>query len=423
MSSRTHRTERTDLDDALHALAGGEVLAPNWLERLRQSWRRLDGRSLLSWGPRGTFTDEEWQKLAPKCRLSPAYLAFAVLNAIFLSFFLSTSLDWAGWSQRFAVLLPVSLTAVACGAAIWVRPTRKRMWWTILLLAAPVSAYVGFTHGFKQGATGNLSPYSASDEALDIRLNALALFIAYATWALTHWRHAYLKDWLHDQALYERALDLSRRLATAQIQPHFLFNSLASLQYWVQQRDDRAAPMLESLTAYLRATLPLFDRPLLSVGEEAQAVRRYLEVMQARLGERLRFSLSLEPAAEQALLPPGVLLTLVENAMEHGVQPQLSGGRIDVIARVDAEGLQVLVLDDGPGLPGPVELSRPRPDAARQGGLGLHNSWLRLQQAYGQSASLTLSDRDVGGCEACVRVPMQLAQDEPTRQGLDSKGV
>jgi hypothetical protein len=102
---------------------------------------------------------------------------------------------------------------------------------------------------------------------------------------------------LRELAEQQRALDMARQLAAAQIQPHFLYNALASLQHWVQAKDDRAAPMLAALTGFLRATLPLFNRERLALGDEAEAARQYLAVMQLRLGERLRASVTIDPAA------------------------------------------------------------------------------------------------------------------------------
>jgi LytS/YehU family sensor histidine kinase len=188
---------------------------------------------------------------------------------------------------------------------------------------------------------------------------------------------------------------MARQLAAAQIQPHFLFNSLASLQHWVQHKDDRAAPMLAALTAFLRATLPMFNRQRLALGDEAEAVRQYLAVMQMRLGERLRFSIAVEPAAAAAQVPPGLLLTLVENAVEHGVMPSLSGAEVQVQARTEAGQLRLTVRDTGPGL---------APDAAD--GTGLANTRERLQQAYGAAAGLTLDNAPEGGCIARLHCPL-----------------
>jgi LytS/YehU family sensor histidine kinase len=221
------------------------------------------------------------------------------------------------------------------------------------------------------------------------------LLVAIALHLLSLYRADVIEARLRELDERDRRADMARQLAQAQIQPHFLFNSLASLQHWVQTKDDRAAPMLEALTGFLRATLPLFDRPLLALGEEAQAVRHYLAVMQMRLGDRLRWRVEIAADTEALALPAGLLLTLVENALEHGIQPSVSGGEVLVTSlRLDATRWEIAVRDSGVGL------ARETVD-----GVGLTNARARLAQAFGHTASLVLSNAPEGGCMARLEAP------------------
>lgn len=202
----------------------------------------------------------------------------------------------------------------------------------------------------------------------------------------------------------ELALAAQAQLAQAQIQPHFLFNSLASLQHWVHQGDARAAPLLDALTAYLRATLPLFNRRQLSLGEELEAVRQYLAVMQARLGARLQVDIEVPEVLRAVQLPPALLLTLVENAIEHGVVPKLGAAFLRIEAERQGPTLYLRVIDDGPGLPEQL------PPARAGRGVGLSNSRLRLAQSFGDEASLSLENSaETGGCVATLRLPLAMA--------------
>lgn len=371
---------------------------------LRDWWRAIDWRIALMLGPRHRFTDADWQRLQPVTRISPS-VQFAALGNVLLLALLPL-----GQFGRVSPL--VELVAVLCAllmgvgtlgvmAWVWRRPTMKRLY-LAYGLSLPLGVLTGVLLALYKRKGGDFTP---GLEALLVQQGLLLFVAALGVWITAMWRNEYYAQWLREQDRQAEALELARRLATAQIQPHFLFNSLASLQHWVQSRDERAAPLLASLTAYLRATLPLFDRSLLSVAEEAEAAQRYLEVMQARLGERLRFRLEIAPAAAGAQLPPGVLLTLVENAVEHGVQPRLSGGEIVIRAVLDAQGsLQLQVLDDGPGLPATFDEAGPRPEGGSPRGLGLRNTRLRLQQAFGERASLALREREPSGCAACVQV-------------------
>ena len=228
-----------------------------------------------------------------------------------------------------------------------------------------------------------------------VMATASALLIV-LQWFLVVWRAGQIEGRLREQAEREKAIEMARRLAAAQLEPHFLFNTLASVQHWVQTKDDRAAPLLAALTGYLRSTLPLFNRPLLAAGEELAVVQQHLQVMQMRMGERLVWQLDVPADLHGALMPPGVLLTLVENALEHGLEPQLRGGHLRITGRREADQAVFDVLDDGPG---------PAPDMSD--GVGLANIRERLQLACGGTARLDITLAEGGGCRARLQLPFR----------------
>ncbi|MDQ2780648.1 MAG: histidine kinase [Pseudomonadota bacterium] len=213
-------------------------------------------------------------------------------------------------------------------------------------------------------------------------------------WFLVIWRSSQIEGRLRGQAESARSIEMARRLATAQIEPHFLFSTWASAQHWVQTGHARAAPLLAALTGYLRATLPLFQHAELPAADELLAVQRYLEVMQARMGERLRWQIDVSDDARRARLPPGLLLTLVENAVVHGVEPKLVGGHVALRGRVEGSRVTFRVDDDGARLP-----------AELKDGIGLANIRERLALAHGGNAGLTLQARADGGCRPQLQLP------------------
>jgi LytS/YehU family sensor histidine kinase len=217
-------------------------------------------------------------------------------------------------------------------------------------------------------------------------------------WFLVVWRSGQIEGRLRERAEREKSIEMARRLAAAQLEPHFLFNTLASVQHWVQTKDDRAAPLLAALTGYLRSTLPLFNRPLLAAGQELAVVQQHLQVMQLRMGERLAWQLDVPEELHAALLPPGVLLTLVENALAHGLEPQLRGGRLCITGRREGDHAFFEVLDSGNG---------PAPDM--RDGVGLSNIRERLQLACGDAAQLTITSAEGGGCRARLQIPFRTA--------------
>lgn len=373
------------------------------LQKAKAWFAALDWHVVLMLGPRHRFSEAQWQLLGQRASgISPSVQAAAVVSALALAILLSWMLEPALQVAGFVVDFVMALALMRVAVWVWRRPTMRSLYlgylWVIAISIGSnflLGVYAGFMHLEDSAGQTTVAQMGV----------ALLLLASFGLWVLAMWRNEFLADWLSDQRLREQAAELARQLSSAQIQPHFLFNSLASLQHWVASKDDRAAPMLASLTAYLRATLPLFDRPLLSVGEEGEAVQRYLEVMQARLGERLRFRVEISATAAACQLPPGLLLTLVENAVEHGVQPQLSGGEVLLRADVLADGsLQVEVLDDGPGLAAELELSAHAQPSTAAAGHGLRNSALRLAQAFGTRARLRVAPAEPAGCLAQVLV-------------------
>jgi len=350
---------------------------------------RIDWSQLWYPGPRRVFTDAELAR-AGGDRPSRTLTVVLVINLAIWAQMLLQAAPPELTARLTAFLAGLAVAALTQARALWRRPTRRALLRrTLAVLGVFQLLVLGIMWRTDDPAQRHWLLYSGA---------ASLLLCNVGFWFVTVFRAQQIASRLRELDERDRAVAMAHQLAAAQIQPHFLFNSLAALQHWVQQKDDRAAPMLESLTGFLRATLPLFDRGSLRLGDEAAAVQRYLEVMRLRLGERLRARVDIPPAAADAMLPPGVLLTLVENAIEHGVLPSLSGAELSVQARVEGDMLTIEVSDSGPGL------------AADAGdGVGLANSRTRLRQACGEAATLTLHDRAQGGCTATVRIPYRLA--------------
>jgi LytS/YehU family sensor histidine kinase len=202
---------------------------------------------------------------------------------------------------------------------------------------------------------------------------------------------------LERSELEREALDARLHLLRAQVAPHFLFNTLANVQALVDAGSPRAAAVLRSLTAYLRATVPLLNESGATVERELQLVRPYLELMQMRMPDRLQYAIDVDNSALNVRCPPTTLMTLVENAVRHGIDPSEEGGRIDVeIARV-SERCVVRVTDTGAGL-------QPSADSL---GSGLSTLRERLQLIFGDEAHLRLAPNDPRGTIAEIEMPAQ----------------
>jgi signal transduction histidine kinase len=175
------------------------------------------------------------------------------------------------------------------------------------------------------------------------------------------------------------------RLLRAQIEPHFLFNTLGAVQQLAEAAAPRAAELTANLITFLRASLTEMRSEQVSLRQEFGLVEAYLQVMKARLGERLQFTLDLPDALAQVPVPSMILLTLAENAIKHGIEPSLRGGAVSVSAQQNGGVACIRVRDSGVGM-------SPEPGA----GLGLDNVRRRLEVAYGAAASLTLREMEPG---------------------------
>ncbi|PLY40129.1 hypothetical protein CSZ94_22590 [Janthinobacterium sp. ROICE36] len=245
-----------------------------------------------------------------------------------------------------------------------------------------------------------------------IALLVAALFYMVPLAIVTTWRNRQyeaLTLQLQQHAERDRlARELSEsqlRLLRAQIEPHFLFNTLGAVQQLAEQGADgapRAAALTADLIAFLRASLAEMRSEQVPLQSEFDMVAAYLRVMQARMGARLRFSLDLPDALAQAMIPSMILLTLAENAIKHGIEPALRGGEICVSALRVGGMLRLRVQDTGMGLPESGTGSAPG------GGLGLENVRSRLLLSD-SSSSLTLSDGEEGGVIAEIVLPLKMA--------------
>lgn len=195
--------------------------------------------------------------------------------------------------------------------------------------------------------------------------------------------------------LEKQVLEARLKLMQAQIEPHFLFNTLANVQHLVEADPPLAGRTLESLITYLRAALPEMREGATTLGREAAMARAYLEIQEIRMGARLSFEVDVPDAVRPLPFPPMMLLTLIENALKHGIDPLQQGGRIRVSAGAADGVLSVTVADTGQGLLQSKDI-----------GVGLANIRERLRTLYGKTAKLSLEENSPRGVVARISLPI-----------------
>ncbi len=187
----------------------------------------------------------------------------------------------------------------------------------------------------------------------------------------------------------------------AQVEPHFLYNTLANVQALTEVDPPLANKMVGHLIQYLRAALPKMRETTSTVGQEVDLVRAYLNILKIRMGARLDFDINVPVELNALPFPPLMLPSLVENAIKHGLEPQREGGRIDVTATRVGDQIRMVVTDTGRGIgESPTQAG---------GGVGLNNIRERLQALFGDEGKLILESNEPKGAKATIEVPVSHA--------------
>ena len=239
---------------------------------------------------------------------------------------------------------------------------------------------------------GNYMPQLAF---LFILLSA-AIKVAYAGRVKAEARAAQAQEVAEAESLQRQVVEARMAAMQAQVEPHFLFNTLASIDHLIEVDPPRASRMQKNLIALLRASMPAMREKATNLGRELDVVRPYLEILKVRMEERLQPQVNVSEGLYSAEFPPMMLQSLVENAIKHGLEPKADGGSLSVSAEVAHGKLHVSVADTGVGFA----------RAATAGtGTGLTNIRERLKLIYGDAAELKIADNTPSGTRVTIVVP------------------
>ena len=235
-------------------------------------------------------------------------------------------------------------------------------------------------------------------------------------WVMLVWSALYfgIKYYLlsqEEQQRYLKAISMAQeaqlKMLRYQLNPHFLFNTLNAISTLILDRDTALAnDMVMKLSRFLRYSLDNDPMQQVTVAEEIDSLKLYLDIEKVRFAERLTLHFSIDADAEGALMPSLLLQPLVENSIKYAVSQAVGGGSIAVSASVEGDRLQLVVADDGPGL----DLRQGR--LPKGGGVGLANTRERLAQVYGEHQSFRLNSTDPHGLTITIRIPIAYAAKE-----------
>ncbi|WP_112478875.1 sensor histidine kinase [Vibrio variabilis] len=208
-----------------------------------------------------------------------------------------------------------------------------------------------------------------------------------------------LEQTKRDKVEQEKALVESElKQLQSQIEPHFLFNTLANVSVLVDANPEQAKVMLDKLTTLLRASMTSHRSSHVSITSEMELLEAYLAIQQTRLGDRLNVKFDISSEASHIMIPPYLLQPLVENAIKHGIEPSVKGGNIVIEAKANDEHCTLKVIDNGLGL------STNNDNAGH--GIGIKNAKSRLNAMYHGNAALTITENVQGGVTASITLPI-----------------
>ncbi len=210
-------------------------------------------------------------------------------------------------------------------------------------------------------------------------------------------RNLQLEQQAKEERLARQLADAKLKLLQAQVEPHFLFNTLASVQHLAEGRAPEAAQLTRELIAFFRAGLAGLREETTTLKLEFEMAAAFLSIMKTRMGARLQFSLDLPEILVDRRVPPAMLISLVENAIKHGVEPAADGGTIHIFARETDGRLQFGVTDSGLGL-------LQNTTAVAGGGVGLANIRERLLAIFGDKANMTIEQSPPHGVAAIITI-------------------
>jgi hypothetical protein len=243
------------------------------------------------------------------------------------------------------------------------------------------------------GLYAGTAVYTSRDRTRDIMISAIAGVVGTFYFYSIN-KSAYLERKMTEA--HAHANEARLKLLEAQLEPHMLFNTLANLRALIGVDAARAQQMLDHMIAYLRATLAASRAPTHPLQAEFDRLRDYLELMAIRMGPRLSYALELPPELAGEPVPTLLLQPLVENSIQHGLEPKVGGGRIVVSARREGGGIVLEVCDTGVG-------SASSPGTGK--GFGLHQVRERLATLYGGAAQLAFSANEGEGAHTTIHLP------------------
>jgi two-component system, LytTR family, sensor kinase len=351
-------------------------------------------------------------RVAPQVWIPIAWLAFALADAAKTV----GSMHAEGMHHYWAMLFTIEVLswlpwAVASPLIVWLADrlnnVKPALAWSGHGIAAAV---IGLAYtAWSEQLTLRFQPYAPEFAhwtprwPADFYYNLMATFVLYACVLLGHWL---IETRARISARETEVAQLNEQLAQArlfalrsQVEPHFLFNALNAVAGLIREgRADAAVQTVVQLSDFLRQTLSAANRLEVPLADEIEFAQAYLTIQQTRFTDRLRLDIEVQDGLHNAAVPNLILQPLVENAVKHGISKCKEGGTVRVAASASGDTLDLYVANDGPSLPDDWN--------EREQSIGIANVCRRLRSLYGDASSFDIRNRNGGGVEVAIRIPL-----------------
>ena len=289
----------------------------------------------------------------------------------------------------------IGLSIYAINATVMCRVGDVRQRWLILVLTFPGSIVFGVTLASWITGVGDWSdPKAWVSVVLGLFFGGIGTITYFLSQRIEKLDAEVKQRRLTEMESERRQMEAQLKMLQAQIEPHFLFNTLANVSSLIDSDPVLAKTLLERLNDWLRIALVRARSEQATLGDELEMLENYLQILKIRFGERLRWSVDVAEDAKRLAFPPMLLQPLVENAVRHGIEPKIGGGEIAIRTNSDKTTLCIEVSDSGVGLIGD-----------EGGGAGLVNVRARLAALFGDAGQLLLENNTHGGVTATLELP------------------
>ncbi|TDO98650.1 sensor histidine kinase [Marinomonas balearica] len=284
-----------------------------------------------------------------------------------------------------------------------------------VLLGFFIGVSIGLVNLFHQiyGDVSKIFDVPLSELLLKVLFSALVTYVFFSSNRLTRKNRELQEQKIKAVTQEKEIVEANLRLLQSQIEPHFLFNTLANIKVLIELDKEAAKRVLDDLTGLLRASIMKSHDKSISISEEIELVRAYLSIQSVRMGDRLTFEIDCDEDLKQVSCAPFLIQPIVENSVHHGLEPKIMGGNVSVKLLLNNDYCEIFVRDTGLGLQGkdPIDGNWQTDNQSKGNGIALKNIRERLKLMYGEDARLTVenwyeNNGDLGGCQACLSWPL-----------------